>query len=272
MAIKSTPKRTLIVGNWKMHLNTSQSSLLLHRLHERIKIRRDIELVLAPSMLVLQPLSLQIDRRKFRLAAQNAYHQDEGAYTGEVSFTMLRDLVHYVIVGHSERRYKFNEGLPEIKAKVAAAVRNDITPILCVGETAQEKEDKETKQILHDQVTTALANLTAREVEKMVIAYEPVWALSTGTDYLHHATPKPGDIAEAIRNIRHNVAHLYGERVAKRVRVLYGGSVNATTARGFLETDGVDGLLVGGASLNYHEFSNIIAAADRSLAETKQTP
>jgi triosephosphate isomerase len=254
-----------------MHLNASQSSLLLHRLHERIKIRRDVEVVLAPSMLALQPLSMQIDRRKFRLAAQNAYFQDEGAFTGEVSFTMLRDLVHYVIIGHSERRYKFGESLGDIKAKVAACVRNEIVPILCVGETAQERDDKETKQVLHDQVTTALSNLTAREVTNLVIAYEPVWALSTGTDYLHHATPKPDEIATAVQYIRDNVAHLYGERAAKRVRVLYGGSTNASNARGLLETNGVDGLLVGGASLNYHEFSNIIAAADRYLAEGKQS-
>lgn len=263
-------KRTLIVGNWKMHLNASQSSLLLHRLHERIKIRRDIEVVLAPSMLVLQPLSLQVDRRKFRLAAQNAYYQDEGAYTGEVSFTMLRDLAHYVIIGHSERRYKFGESLSDVKAKVAACIRNEITPILCVGETAQERDDKETKQVLHDQITTALANLTAREVGSMVVAYEPVWALSSGTDYLHHATPKPDEIAAAITYIRENIEHLYGKRVADKVRVLYGGSANASSARGLLEVPGVDGLLVGGASLNYHEFSNIIAAADRSLAEAKQ--
>src|SRR5688572_21587713 len=134
-------KRKLIVANWKMNLNTSQASLLLHRLQERIKIRRDVEVVLAPNMLVLQPLSVQIDRRKFRLAAQNAYLKDEGAFTGEVSFTMLRDLVHYVMVGHSDRRYKFNEGLPEIRDKVAAAIRNEISPILCVGETAQERTD-----------------------------------------------------------------------------------------------------------------------------------
>jgi triosephosphate isomerase len=183
----------------------------------------------------------------------------------------LRDLVHYAIIGHSERRYKFGESLSDVKAKVAACVRNDIVPILCVGETGQERDDKETKQVLHDQVTTALANLTAREVGGMVLAYEPVWALSTGTDYLHHPVPKPDEIATAIKYIRDNVAHLYGERVAKRVRVLYGGSVNASSARGLLETDGVDGLLIGGASLNYHEFSNIIAAADRSLAEGKQS-
>jgi len=134
-------RRILIVGNWKMHLNTSQASILVHRLQERIKIHRDIEVVLAPSMLVLQPLSLQIDRRKFRLAAQNAYFRDEGPFTGEVSFTMLRELAHYVIVGHSERRSHFHEDLDMIRDKVAAAIRNDITPILCVGETKQERKE-----------------------------------------------------------------------------------------------------------------------------------
>ena len=100
-------RKKLIVGNWKMNLNTSQASLLVHRLQERIRVHRSIEVVLAPSMLTLQPLSLQVDRRKFKLAAQNAYHIDEGAFTGEVSFTMLQDLVHYAIIGHSDRRYKF---------------------------------------------------------------------------------------------------------------------------------------------------------------------
>src|SRR5690348_17279671 len=128
-------KKFLIAGNWKMHLNASQASLLVHRLQERVRIHCDIEVVLAPSMLTLQPLSLQIDRRKFRLAAQNAYHKDEGAFTGEVSFTMLRDLVHYVIVGHSERRIYFHESLETIRDKMQAAVRNGISPILCVGET-----------------------------------------------------------------------------------------------------------------------------------------
>jgi len=262
-------RRTLIVANWKMHLNTSQASLLVHRLHERIKIHRDVEVVLAPTMLVLQPLSLQIDRRKFRLAAQNAYYQDEGPYTGEVSFTMLRDLVHYVIVGHSDRRYKFDEDLKTIQAKVAASIRNEIAPILCVGETKQERLDKETKQVLHDQVTTALSNLTADEVENIVIAYEPVWALSTGTDYLHHETPKPDEIASAAGYIRHNVAQLYGDKAAAHLRILYGGSTNATTAKDILKIEGVDGLLVGGASLNYHEFANIVAAADQEATEIK---
>src|SRR5665213_3104381 len=126
----STTNRTIIIANWKMHLNTQEASLLVKRLDDRIKIHRDIEIVLAPSMLTLQPLSLEIDRRKFRLAAQNAFYKDEGPYTGEVSFTMLRDLVHYCLVGHSGRRIYFNETLEEVRDKVQAAVRNDIVPIL----------------------------------------------------------------------------------------------------------------------------------------------
>lgn len=252
-------RKILLVGNWKMNLNVSQASLLVHRLQERTRIHRDIEVVLAPSMLTLQPLSLQIDRRKFRLAAQNAYYKDEGAYTGEVSFTMLRDLVHYVIVGHSERRLYFREDLPTIRDKVAAAVRNEISPILCVGETQHERKEGLTKRVLHDQVTTALANLTAREVQQVVIAYEPVWAIST----FQGEYAQPDQVAECMRYIRHQVAALYGDRVAKEMRVLYGGSVDDTTVRGYLEIAECDGALVGGASLNPYKFAGIIDAAYR---------
>lgn len=251
--------RTLIAANWKMHLNASQASLLLHRLQERIRISRDIEVVLAPSTLVLQPLSLQIDRRKFRLAAQNAYYKDEGAFTGEVSFTMLRDLVHYVIIGHSERRIYFNEGLELIRDKVAACVRNEIAPILCVGETARERKQGETKQVLHDQVSTALANLTAREVQNVVIAYEPVWAISTFGGEL----AKPHQVKVEMDFIREQVRQLYGPKAARLVRVLYGGSVDDQIAGGYLDIEGCDGVLVGGASLNYVQFSGIVDAAYR---------
>lgn len=254
-------KRTLIVANWKMNLNVSEGSTLLHRLSERVRIHREIEVVLAPSLVSLQPISLQIDRRKFRLAAQNAYHHDEGQFTGEISFNMLRDLVHYAIIGHSDRRYKFGESLEEIRDKMAASVRNGIVPILCVGETKQERQDKETMQVLHDQVTSALSNLTSDEVEDIVIAYEPVWALSNGKDFTHHEIPTPELIAKAVAAIRNNIRHLYGARVADRIRVLYGGSSSKSTAAGLLSSQGVDGLLVGGASLHYEEFSGIIDAA-----------
>jgi triosephosphate isomerase len=252
-------KNTLLVANWKMHLNTSQASMLVHRLQERTRIHRGIEIVLIPSMLVLQPLSLQIDRRKFRLAAQNAHHKDEGAFTGEVSFNMLRDLVHYALVGHSERRIYFNESLEEIRDKVAAAIRNGISPILCVGETAQERKEGHTKQVLHDQVTSALANLTAREVQDVVIAYEPVWAIST----FGGEVAKPAQAEEAIAFIRHQVEELYGKKTAAEMRVLYGGSVDDSTVRGYLEVPGCNGALVGGASLNPYKFAGIIESAYR---------
>ncbi len=255
--------RILIVANWKMHLNTSQASLLVHRMQERIKIYRDIEVVLAPSMLLLQPLSLQIDRRKFRLASQNAYFQDEGAFTGEVSFTMLRDLVHYGIIGHSERRHIFDEDLTMIRDKVAAAVRNEITPILCVGETQHEKSEGETKQVLHDQLMSGLSELTAREVANSVIAYEPVWALSNGKNFQNHAIVKPDQLADVIEYIRRYVNDVFGPKASKKVRILYGGSVVPEVIHGFLNVEGVDGFLVGGASLNYDMFSNIVTAAHR---------
>jgi triosephosphate isomerase len=249
--------RTLIVANWKMHLNASQASLLLHRLHERIKIHRDIEVVLAPSHLVLQPLSMQIDRRKFRLAAQDAYHKDEGAFTGEVSFTMLQELVHYVIIGHSERRIYFNENLDIVRDKVAACVRNGITPLLCVGETQNERKAGESKRVLHDQIVTALSNLTSKEVESMVIAYEPVWAISTFGGEI----AKPDMIEKELQFIRKQVSDLYGARVGKKVRILYGGSVDDQLVSAYLSLENCNGVLVGGASLNYHKFSGIVDKA-----------
>ncbi|MCA9329708.1 triose-phosphate isomerase [Candidatus Saccharibacteria bacterium] len=260
--------RTLIVANWKMHLNTNQASLLVHRLHERTRIYRDIEMVLAPSMLVLQPVSTQIDRRKFRLATQNAHHKDSGAFTGEVSFSMLQDLVHYAIVGHSERRIYFNESLEDIRDKVTAAVRNDITPILCVGETEHERKAGETKQVLHDQVVTALKDLTAKQVCDIVIAYEPVWAISTFGGTL----AKPDQVKQALDFIRMQIKELYGAGASKQVRILYGGSVDDQIVRGYLEIDGCDGALVGSASLNYSKFTGIVESAhrlniDRSGAE-----
>ncbi len=249
-----------------MNLNTSQASLLLHRLQEHIKIYRSIEVVLATNMLVLQALSLQIDRRKFRLAAQNAYHKDGGAFTGEISMNMLREVVHYCIIGHSERRIYFGEDLNMIRDKVAAAVRNGIQPILCVGENIAERRGGETKRVLHDQVTTALHNLTAKEVQEIVIAYEPIWAIST----FGGKEAKPDQAKDAMDYIREVVRGNFGNKAAKSMRVLYGGSVDDQSAGGFLDEEGCDGVLVGGASLNYHKFSGIVKAAQKSLIKKEK--
>lgn len=258
----SNTRKILIVGNWKMHLNTHQASTLVHRLNQHIDAHRDVEVVLAPSLLALQPISMEIDRRKFRLAAQNAYHKDEGAYTGEVSFAMLQDLVHYVIVGHSERRLYFGESLEMVRDKVTAAVRNKITPILCIGETHQERLNGETKQVIHDQLTTAISNLTSRDIEDLVIAYEPVWAIGSGV------TAKPKEISDAINYIRYQIRELYGPKAAEAVRVIYGAGVEPEYVESVLSLDcGVDGLLPGGASLNYHKFAAIVDIAHKKQYE-----
>jgi triosephosphate isomerase len=257
-------KEYLIAANWKMNLNVHEASVLAHKLNKAIKVYRDVEVVLAPSLVNLQPLSLEIDRRKFRLATQNAYHKDAGAFTGEVSFTQLQGLVHYAIIGHSERRIYFNESLEMIRDKVSASVRNEIAPILCIGETQSERRAGETKQVIHDQLTTALSNLTSEDVEKVVIAYEPIWAISTFGGEL----AKPDDVMKVIEFIRVQIAELYGQSVAKQVKILYGGSVDDQIARGYLEIDGCNGALVGGASLHYHKFAGIVEAAHALARET----
>ncbi len=252
-------KKTLIIANWKMHLTTHEASALLHRYHEHIQSHHDIEVVVAPSMLSLQPLSVELDRRKFRLCAQDAYPKDEGPYTGEVSFAMLHGLVHYSLIGHSARRVYFGESLELIRDKVSAAVRNDVTPVLCIGETKQERDTGETKQVIHDQLTTALSDITSDDIENIVIAYEPVWAIST----FQGEIAKPDDIQKAFDYIRFQIKELYGARAAEAVRVLYGGSVDEQDARAYLELPGCDGVLVGAASLNYAKFSAIVDSAHR---------
>ncbi len=252
-------KKTLIIANWKMNLDTHEASTLLHRYHETIQIHRDIEIAVAPSTLSLQPLSVELDRRKFRLCAQDAYFKDEGPYTGEVSFAMLQGLVHYSLIGHSARRVYFGETLETVRDKVTAAVRNGITPVICIGETKQERDDGETKQVIHDQLTTALSNITSDDIEEIVIAYEPVWAIST----FEGEVAKPDDMQKAFDYIRFQVKELYGARASEAVRVLYGGSVNEHDVRAYLALSGCNGVLVGAASLNYAKFSAIVDSAYR---------
>lgn len=238
-----------------MNLTVHESSVYMHKLGAQLKSHRNVEVVLAPSMLAVQSLSLQKERKLFKLASQNLYWKDEGAFTGEVSAHQLRGLVSYAIIGHSERRHVFGEHDKDIRNKVQAAVRHGITPILCVGETAHERASKETNGVLHDQIVGGLANLTADEVAELVVAYEPVWAIGTGDSAL------PEDVQGAIRIIRRQIEHLYGRATSESVRVLYGGSVSSHNAAGYLAVNGIDGLLVGGASLKGHEFETIVESA-----------
>lgn len=250
--------KKLIIGNWKMNLNVHESSLYLNKLEKSIKVHRSVEVVLAPTMLALQTLSVQVNLRQFKLAAQNFYWRDKGAYTGEVSATQLRGIVSYGIVGHSERRHAFHETDKDTRAKVQAAIRNGIRPILCVGETAGERTAGETRDVIHDQLLGGLANVTSDELSQVVIAYEPVWAIGTGVNAI------PKDVTEAIVSIRTQLKHLYGARAASDVQVIYGGSVTESSAADYLALSEVDGLLIGGASLDEHAFMNIVEKAYQS--------
>lgn len=258
-----THDKKIIVGNWKMNLNMHEASLYLHQLSQLVKIHRDVEVVLAPTVLTLQSLSLQVNLRQFKLAAQNFYWRDSGSYTGEVSATQLRGIVQYGLVGHSERRHIFCENDKDMRNKVAAAIRNDIRPILCIGETAWERSSGETLDILNDQLIGALANITSEELNQVVIAYEPVWSVGTGQNAL------PIDVTVAVCAIRKQIGHLYGAKAAESIQILYGGSVTADSAADYLALPGIDGLLIGAASLDAQVFSEIIKKAHKGslLAE-----
>ena len=250
-------RKKIIIGNWKMNLNMQEASLYLHKLMEVLKPRRDVEVVVSPTTLTLQSLSLQINRRIAKLAAQNCYWRDHGAYTGEVPAAHLRGIADYVLIGHSERRYIFIESDKDIRLKVQAAIRNHLQPILCIGETAQERALGETRDVLADQLTSGLANVTAEELDRVVVAYEPIWAIGTGDN------AKPVDVKKATQMIRQHVAHLYGKKAAEEVRILYGGSITVDSAADYLVISGLDGLLVGAASLDIHQFTEIIEKAHK---------
>jgi triosephosphate isomerase len=256
--------KKLIIGNWKMNLTIHEASLYAHKLADLVKIHQGVEVVLAPSHLALQPISLQINYRQFKLAAQNFYWRDEGAFTGEISAHQLRGLVQYALVGHSERRHIFNEHDKDTRHKVQAAYRNGIVPVLCVGETVNERVAGETRDVLHDQVTGGLANITSEEAAELVIAYEPVWAVGTGNN------ASPTEVRAAAKMIRTQLKHLFGEQVAESVRILYGGSVTLDTAASYLSIQGIDGLLIGGASLDAHVFSTIINNTHDQLKGIKE--
>ena len=245
-------KKKVIVANWKMNLDMQESSIYLHKLSEKITAHRSMEIILAPSTFTLQSLSLQINHRQFKLAAQNFYWRDHGAYTGEVAISQLRGIVQYALVGHSERRNIFNETDKDVRAKVAAALRNNIRPILCIGETSDERNYNETDIVLNDQLLGGLANVSSEELTEVIIAYEPVWAIGTGNIAL------PDDIEKAVKTIRDQIKQLYGEKASKEIQVLYGGSIQPSSAADYANISGVDGLLVGGASLSLDKFSQIV--------------
>jgi len=255
--------KTYIVGNWKLNFTVGEASIYLHKLLKAVPNYRDLEIVAAPSTIALQPLSLQIDRHKMKLAAQNAFYRDYGAFTGETSFSQLRGVVDYCIIGHSERRYIFREDDKMIAKKMAAAIRNKITPILCIGETESERAFGETADVIRDQLIGGLSEVSDDDIEKVIVAYEPVWAISS-TKAAKMATPD--EIAEVTKLIREVLAEVYGTKVAENIPILFGGSVKPTNAGAYLMVPGVNGLLIGGSSLILSEFTDIIETAKRVKA------
>lgn len=248
--------KKLIFGNWKMHFSVKQATAFATKLAGK-EVPESVIVGVAPHTLALSQVSEVLSDTKIATISQNAYHKDEGAFTGEISMPMLRGVAKYVLVGHSERRHVFHESNEAIRHKVAAAVRSGITPVLCVGETLVEREHYHTEQVIHDQLTSGLADLTSEEIMKLVVAYEPVWAIGTGK-FAH-----PEDAEKVVTKIRTVITALYGHDVTNKVRVLYGGSVSAENCSSYLQRKGIDGLLIGGASLSMATFWPIVTVASK---------
>jgi len=249
----------LIAGNWKMNLGPKEAVALVKKLQDKVLPKKSVEVILCPPFLDLVPVKEVLDRQKFKLGAQNCHFLDDGAVTGEISASMLRGLVGYVIIGHSERRVQFNEDDKLIAKKLAAVVRNDLRPILCVGENLHQRQSKLSVKVVVDQLMADLALLTASDIDNLVVAYEPIWAIGTG----EFATPE--QIEPVISAIHRTVEEIYGEGATTGLQVLYGGSVTGDNAAAYLDQEGIDGFLVGGASLNAEQFGKII-----ELAQAKQ--
>jgi triosephosphate isomerase (TIM) len=247
-------KRKLFIANWKMHHNVHQASVLLHNYDKYVHVGRDSEVIIAPNMMVLQPLSREINHRKFKLASQNGYAVDEGPFMGEVSYAMQHNMVSYAVIGHSARKIYAQETDEQVRDKVAAAIRNNITPIICIGETKVERLAGETRHVLHRQILTALVSLTATDVAGIVIAYEPVWAIST----FDGEVANPATIEPILGYIKDQIGDLYGKATSEDVRLVYGGSVDENDCRSYLALDNCEGVLVGAASLDASRFAKIV--------------
>lgn len=252
--------KTYIVGNWALNFTVGEASIYLHKLLKTLPAHRDLEIIVTPPTIALQPLSLQVDRRKLKLSAGNAFYRDYGAYTGETSFAQLAGLVDYCLIGHSERRHIFHESDKDIRKKVSAALRHKITPILCIGEIESERAFGETADVIRDQLLGGLADVSEEDLSKVIIAYEPVWAISSAKSA---KLATPDEVASAIELIRNTLKKTYNAKIAQNIPILYGGSVRPTNAGAYLTTPGVNGLLVGSASLILYEFADIIKVAKR---------
>lgn len=245
-------RRAIIAGNWKMNNTISEAAALINQLKPMIKDAK-CDVVVCPTFLSL-PTAVELCKgTNIKVGAQNMHFEDNGAFTGEVSPLMLKELgVDYVIIGHSERRQYFNETDETVNRKLKAAFSHDISPILCVGESLSERELGITEEVLATQIKLDLSGLSKEQVEELVIAYEPIWAIGTGK------TATAEDANSTIGFIRSVVGKLYGNGVADKIRIQYGGSVKPSTIKEQMAMEHIDGGLIGGASLKASDFAAIV--------------
>ncbi len=247
--------KKFIIANWKMNPQTSEEALRLIRSLSSRHVSDNVELVVVPPFVYLEQIKKMLSK-EIKLGAQNVSFAERGAYTGEISGLMLKNLgCNYIIIGHSERRYKIGENDEMINLKLKAALKFGLRPVLAVGEREQ---DDDIKGVLSAQISGALDGLEATDVAKLIIAYEPVWAIGTGL------SDTPDHALSAALLIREIVGNLYTPDWAQDIPVLYGGSVSGDNAADFIAQAGIDGALVGGASLEIEEFLKIIKAAEIS--------
>lgn len=249
-------RRPIIAGNWKMNNTAAQTKELLTQLIPKVKDAK-CEVVVCVPFTDLHIASEMLKGTNIQLGAQNVHWADQGAFTGEISAHMLTELgVKYVIIGHSERRQYFGETDQTVNKRVIQALRCGLTPIVCVGETEQERLDGLTDEVNRRQLTIGLQDISPEDAKKIVIAYEPVWAIGTGRT----ATEKDAD--ETIGKIREILSVMFSHDIAEQIRIQYGGSMNAKNADGLMAMPQIDGGLIGGASLKAEDFSLIVKAAD----------
>ena len=241
----------VIAGNWKMYKTRDEALEFIFAVNKKMPPRTQVETVIcAPAPLLRSLVKRQGDH--LRIGAQNMHEADDGAFTGEISAKLLEELnVSYVIIGHSERRAYYNETDEAINKKLKQALKYGITPILCVGESLETRQSGQTEDFVFKQVDADLEGLTSAELEKVIIAYEPIWAIGTG---VQAANKEANTTIKAIRN---HIQQNFGE-VASKIRILYGGSVKPETIEGLMKESDIDGALIGGASLNYTDFHLII--------------
>lgn len=245
-----------VCGNWKMHKNVGEALLLVDALLPQIAALAGVEVAIAPSFTALHAVSKRLVGSNLRLSSQNVHSEREGAYTGEISVPMLKDLgCHYAIIGHSERRALFGETDEGTRRKVRAALEGAIRPILCVGETLEERDGRRTLEVVARQLRAGLTDVDAGRAADVVIAYEPVWAIGTGR------TATPLQAEEVHAHLRHTLADLLGKAPADAMRILYGGSAKPENARDLFLQPNIDGGLIGGAALKADSFAAICREA-----------